>query len=194
MASEELVDRDIRQRIWQGTVPVAVELSPNEVTTLEKPRPFYMSWPRCSYLTLASNPVKEFFASFAPAVTDELWFEGPAGIPLKWHIPVGVLFDLYSNGELPLSVTAHFQSFPSESLLRCPGPNTVRSHFMNQLKESTHVKYGDTKKVNEMSMKETTDIWEGVAQGSLPPADSISFDLWFSFFDFLQRILIDFGA
>jgi hypothetical protein len=37
---------------------------------------------------------------------------------------------------------------------------------MNQLKESTHVKYGDTKKVNEMSMKETTDIWEGVAQGA----------------------------
>lgn len=42
MASEELVDRDIRQRVWQGTVPVAIELSPNEVTTLEKPRPFFV--------------------------------------------------------------------------------------------------------------------------------------------------------
>jgi hypothetical protein len=50
MASEELVDRDIRQRIWQGTVPVAVELSSNEVTTLEKPRPFYVRRARIQIL------------------------------------------------------------------------------------------------------------------------------------------------
>lgn len=62
---------------------------------------------------------------------------------------------------------------------------------MNQLKESTHVKYGDTKKVNELSLKESTDVWEGVAQGTFLSPFLIS--RRFSYFS-SQPILIDFGV
>lgn len=39
--------------------------------------------PRCSYLHLHIEPVREYFASFAPSTVDELWFEAN-GLPLKW--------------------------------------------------------------------------------------------------------------
>jgi autophagy-related protein 5 len=63
------------------------------------------------------------------------WFD-VNGEPLRWHLPVGVLFDLYANTEqLPWEVTIHFRHFPVNQLIRCVGDETVRSVFFNTLKE-----------------------------------------------------------
>jgi hypothetical protein len=103
------------------------------------------------------------------------------GLPLKWHYPIGVLFDLYASQlSLPWSLSVHFQGFPSQTLLRCAGEETVKSHFVNSLKEvcsflrssspffshkllkANYLKHGDNSKVNALSLSEQNDLWEGL--------------------------------
>jgi len=95
-------------------------------------------------------------------MVDEMWFDYK-GKPLKWHYPLGVLFDLFGTTmELPWSLTVHFQGFPHDQLLRCSTEEVVKTHFTNVLKESNYVKHGDCSKVYGLSVSETNDIWEGL--------------------------------
>jgi len=85
------------------------------------------------------------------------------GKPLKWHYPVGVLFDLLcSETELPWALTVHFQGFPHDQLLRCPNEDTVKSHFYSSIKEANHMKHGDGARVNSLSVLEFNGLWEGL--------------------------------
>lgn len=50
-----------------------------------------------------------------------MWLEFN-GQPIKWHFPIGVLFDLHMGNEpqLPWNLTVHFDKFPEECIFRCP--------------------------------------------------------------------------
>jgi hypothetical protein len=37
-------DGEFRKKIWEGTIPIVFNLASNEVTTLEKPNPFFVSF------------------------------------------------------------------------------------------------------------------------------------------------------
>lgn len=52
---------------------------------------------------------------------NEMWLDYN-GQPLKWHYPIGFLYDLYcgSDSQLPWTLTVHFTKFPESILLRCP--------------------------------------------------------------------------
>ena len=68
------------------------------------------------------------------SITDgEIWFDYE-GTPIKWHIPVGVLYDQFcvtsvnnisemslasSSGMLPWALTVHFSKFPEHEILHC---------------------------------------------------------------------------
>jgi len=84
------------------------------------------------------------------------------------HYPVGVLYDLLGEGELPWSLVVHFQNFPAEQLMRLgsSGPTPVRSYFMNSLKESTYVKQNGIKTINDFGIRESDTIWEGLFEGN----------------------------
>jgi hypothetical protein len=41
--ASSISDVEIRKRIWEGTIPICFQLATNEITTLEKPHPFYVS-------------------------------------------------------------------------------------------------------------------------------------------------------
>lgn len=51
----------------------------------------------------------------------DIWFDCN-GTPLKWHFPVGVLFELTAKDKdnLPWMLTIHFSKFPDGMLIRCP--------------------------------------------------------------------------
>jgi len=153
---------EMRKTIWDGLLPVVFNLSPNEVTTFQPPLPFYMTLPRVSYLPIVCGPVRDHFMLYAPSVIDEMWFDFN-GIPLKWHHPIGVLFDLLTTQtDLPWPLTVHFQEFPSASLLRCASEEIVKSQFTNTLKEANFIKHGDAGKVNSLSVLESEALWIGL--------------------------------
>lgn len=84
------------------------------------------------------------------------------------HYPVGVLYDLLGDGELPWSVVVHFQNFPVEQVMRLGSSSAtpVRSYFMNSLKESTYVKQNGIKTINDFGIRESDTIWEGLYEGN----------------------------
>ena len=55
-----------------------------------------------------------------------MWFEAN-GAPLRWHLPVGVLFDLAAAQDAkdvsacttPWNVTVHFDKYPDKEILKC---------------------------------------------------------------------------
>lgn len=58
----------------------------------------------------------------------EMWLEFN-GIPLKWHYPIGVLLDIYSNDiQLPWNIVVHFDKFPENVLMHC------QNKYVNLLK------------------------------------------------------------
>lgn len=55
----ELSEKQIRKRIFQGSVPIKVTLASNEVTAVREPAPFFALVPRGHYLTMLGGKLKE---------------------------------------------------------------------------------------------------------------------------------------
>uniref|UniRef100_A0A151UIC4 Autophagy protein 5 n=1 Tax=Cajanus cajan TaxID=3821 RepID=A0A151UIC4_CAJCA len=95
--------------------------------------------PRIGYLPLLISLLKPHFSTALPPGVDTIWFEYK-GLPLKWYIPTGVLFDLLCvEPERPWNLTikifVHFRGYPSNLVLPCEGEDNVKWSFINSLKE-----------------------------------------------------------
>ncbi|KAK3263984.1 Ubiquitin-like modifier-activating enzyme atg7, partial [Cymbomonas tetramitiformis] len=78
---------------------------------------------------------------FLPPGDTRFWLDYE-GLPLKWSIPTGVLYDLLAKKrDLPWELTVHFRTFPDEVLLKCNDSQTVRAHFYNSLKVTAALPY-----------------------------------------------------
>lgn len=99
-------DREILREIWDGKVPVCFMLATEEACLLEKPEPLYLLVPRQSFFPLVTDVVQRHFQRHIDEEkqqheSHEMWLESD-GQPLKWHYPIGVLFDLLGNKDLYL--------------------------------------------------------------------------------------------
>ncbi|KAF7226699.1 autophagy protein 5 [Nothobranchius furzeri] len=153
-------DKDVLRDVWFGRIPTCFTLNPDEATEREA-EPYYLLLPRVSYLPLVTDKVKKHFLKVMKAEDVEMWFEYE-GTPLKWHYPVGVLFDLHaSNTVLPWSITVHFKSFPDQDLLHCPSNSVVEAHFMSSIKEADALKH-KSQVINDMQKKDHKQLWMGL--------------------------------
>ncbi|XP_067676125.1 autophagy protein 5-like [Haliotis asinina] len=155
-------DREILREVWEGRIPVCFALASEEIETVEQPDPYYLLVPRQSYFPLVTDKVQKHFLKCVEAEKQgEMWLEFE-GQPLKWHYPIGVLFDLYGSGtSLPWNVTVHFQHFPEDELLHCPNKEAVESHFMSVVKEADALKHR-SQVVNSMQKKDHKQLWTGL--------------------------------
>ncbi len=116
-------DREVLREVWDGRVPTCFTLAAPEVETLTAPEPFYLMLPRLSYLPVVTDKLRKHFSRFVSTALQErtMWFEFE-GIPLRWHLPVGVLFDQVCiiNKELlpPWNITVHFDKFPNNEIIQ----------------------------------------------------------------------------
>ncbi|KAK8739600.1 hypothetical protein OTU49_003420 [Cherax quadricarinatus] len=159
-------DREILREVWDGRVPVCVQLASEDCSTLSAPDPYYLMIPRLSYFPLVMDKVRKHFLRFtAQELQDaEMWLESD-GTPLKWHYPVGVLFDLQCGGSaLPWCLTAHFSHFPEQDLIRCQTREVVESHFMSSLKEADGLKHRG-QIITNMQGKDHKQLWMGLCNG-----------------------------
>ncbi|CAB1334325.1 unnamed protein product [Coregonus sp. 'balchen'] len=137
-------DKDVLRDVWFGRIPTCFTLYQDEITEREA-EPFYLLLPRVSYLTLVTDKVKKHFLKVMKAEdVEEMWFDFE-GTPLKWHYPIGLLFDLHaSNTALPWSITVHF-----------------KAHFMSSIKEADALKH-KSQVINDMQKKDHKQLWMGL--------------------------------
>ncbi|KAI9267379.1 autophagy protein Apg5-domain-containing protein, partial [Sporodiniella umbellata] len=94
---------------------------------------------------------------------DSAWYECESE-PLKWHYPVGLLYDLeYQNITLPWSLTIRFKNFPSSTLLAKPTPTTMQNMYMSMIKEAEFLRTGNTKKVMNLSKHDQIQLWQSLS-------------------------------
>ena len=63
-----------------------------------------------TYFPIITEKIERHFVKdVEKELIDEIWLEYE-GQPLKWHYPVGLLYDLYAqDSQLPWNITVHFQ-------------------------------------------------------------------------------------
>ncbi|CAN6236898.1 unnamed protein product [Urochloa humidicola] len=162
------------RRVWGGAVPLQVHLHDADVTALPPPPPFLTLGPRIGYLPLLIPVIKAHFSNALPPGVDTVWFEYK-GLPLKWYVPIGVLFDLLcADPERPWNLIVHFRGYPSEVLSPCEGEDSVKWSYMNSLKEATFIITGNSKSVMNMSQADQVALWESVMKGNLDGFKNVS--------------------
>jgi len=164
-------DDALRRAAWAGRIPTMIMLARDELATIEEPHPCFLSLPRQSFLPFHVKTIIEHFKDHVPPCPDELWLEA-AGAPLKWNIPIGVLFDCLraaaDEGHGPWALTAHFRSFPT-SLLRGGGvvdTKAVTAHVLNTLKEAAYLQHGSAESVMSLSASDQRRLLKAVETGS----------------------------
>ncbi|KAL2652285.1 hypothetical protein R1flu_020413 [Riccia fluitans] len=164
---------EARKHVWMGAIPLLVHLHESEITSLPAPSSYLVLAPRNGYLPLLVDSIKPHFQSTLLPGSDTIWFDYE-GLPLKWHIPTGVLFDLLcAEPERPWNLTVHFRAYPSDVLSPCEDEDSVKWNFVNALKEASYVMYGSTKSVMNLSQLEQTELWKSVVKGDLENYDHV---------------------
>jgi autophagy-related protein 5 len=163
-----------RLETWKGGLPAVFTLAAQEVTTLVPPRSYCMCLPRQSLLPFVTQRVHQHFEPFGPPMGGELWFEH-AGTPLRWQVPIGVLFDLLCGEEaictesLPWQITVHFQQFPANQVLHAT-PHEAESVLINALKESCYLRCGTSSPVMALSKASQNELVASLANSANPAA------------------------
>jgi autophagy-related protein 5 len=162
-------DEGVRRELWDGKIPVCFKLDEDEITMSIRgdrvaPQPCYMMIPRVSYLPLVYEKLDKLYSRAAGRqAEDEVWVSAEA-TPLKWHYPVGVLYDLYGRGQnLPWEITVHFRNFPGDILLHCESKEAVEAHFKSKLKEADFVKH-KSEVIQKLTAQEFGQIWKGFSE------------------------------
>ncbi|TFK75300.1 hypothetical protein BDN72DRAFT_832161 [Pluteus cervinus] len=175
-----------RRLTWEGTVPLEIRVDPKELPAnsdrgLEC---YYMQAPRVSYLPLIMPEIRQFlmdvvFDDAAAKVLKEedWWFESEEGTLLKWHWPIGLIYDNHtisasvkasappaSNVVTPMKLILHLASPPSDKLLLSPSAEACKQAFMGQLKEADFIRWGSTKRMTGLRKVDQDGIWEGIKE------------------------------
>ncbi|OQR78337.1 autophagy protein 5-like [Tropilaelaps mercedesae] len=147
LASE---DRATVNKVWSGQVPTCFKLAEQDCGRLEAPDPFYIMLPRISYLPFFWEKVQNHFSRYVASEyrDSQLWLETPVdpasvlsgSVSLRWHLPIGVLYDLHGGRTLPWTIIVHFRDFPEKELIPCPSKQVAEAYFMNSVKEADFLK------------------------------------------------------
>ncbi|XP_008804849.1 autophagy protein 5 isoform X3 [Phoenix dactylifera] len=164
----ELCSEEAVKYVWEGAIPLQIHLHESEVTTLPPPPPILVLGSRIGYLPLLVPLIKPHFSSTLPPGTDSVWFDYK-GLPLKWYIPIGVLFDLLcAEPERPWNLTVHFRGHPGDVLTPCEGEDSVKWSYINSLKEAAYIINGNCKNIMNMSQADQFELWQSLVKGRIP--------------------------
>jgi len=97
------------------------------------------------------------------------WFEDEATQrPLRWHVWVGVLYDLHNHPseKLPWRIRLHFNNYPSKQILPLSAGRVqeeVRGVYQNSLKQAVTLRTGQARSSLQLLTKEMHDeLWESL--------------------------------
>lgn len=174
-------DKELMRELWQSRLPICFILSDEDTSRIsrtESPEPLYLMLPRHLYLPCFIEKIFRYFSIYYKDVSadstnsiqlNNLWFEYES-IPLKWHYPIGVLYDLYtaslpssSTSHLPWQLIVHFSKFPEGEVIRFPDKDSIESHFMTTLKEADALKHKG-QIIGDMQKRDHKQLWNSLLQ------------------------------
>ncbi|TLD39508.1 autophagy protein-like protein 5 [Venturia nashicola] len=180
--------RPLQAKIWEGCVPLEIRLASNECKTYDQSDAFMILVPRQSYIPLLLPRLHAFFFDSLINEQANSWngWLSYQDVPMKWHLPIGLLYDLYSGASEQLrdthddrpdssdgqeatqgtrawKLTLHFQDWPKEALAQLDSEGKVmQDAFTNSVKESSFVRHGSAKVVMALSKDDSTQLWDAV--------------------------------
>ncbi|KAL2863780.1 autophagy protein 5 [Aspergillus lucknowensis] len=189
MAMEQATLNSIQKTIWDGHLSLSITLAPSESRKFDQTDPYLISYPRISYLPSLLPRLKAFFHSslIDPAAYSphDGWFSFE-NVALKWHYPVGLLYDLYAGADpatkssdtesssskdasLPWRLVVHFSDWPGEELVRLDAQGMVmHDAFINSVKEADFIRNGTAKGIMSLSKDDSSGLWKAVQDVDLP--------------------------
>jgi autophagy-related protein 5 len=185
---------DLQSKIWTGSIPLEIHLSASDCRTYDDSEPYFIQVPRLSYLAFILPRLHAFVLSdlINPDVeAHDAWlsFED---VPLKWHYPLGLLYDLLSGAEpidttsgssgrdavasssaaqpdsttnapLPWRLTVHYTDYPDDQLIPLDaGGRTLLDSYINAVKEADYIRNGTARTVMSMSKEDSDNLWQAV--------------------------------
>ncbi|KAI1723269.1 autophagy protein apg5 domain-containing protein [Ditylenchus destructor] len=170
-----LDDYEIKRTTWESRIPVEFILEESNALMLRKrDHSSFVMLPRISYFSLHLTKVLSRILSSAHANIDDIGGEGnmfedvwlqSSGEALKWHYPIGVLYDTFANlsdhTSLPWQVTIRLKNFPNE-LIRCRSREIMRNCFMQSVKEADQLKHKGNI-IQSMTAEEHLTLFDAVA-------------------------------
>jgi autophagy-related protein 5 len=181
----------LQRRVWDGRLPLEIRLAPADCRSYADSEPYLIQYPRLSYLAFLLPRLHTFFAPKlinpdTPA--NEAWFEFET-VPLKWHYPAGLLYDIHSGAEpvdlgrrataeasqasilahsseqqpLPWKLVVHYSELPSEQLYPLDAEGrSMRDSFVNAVKEADFIRNGSARTIMGMSKEDSENLWKSV--------------------------------
>ncbi|CAN6607429.1 autophagy protein 5 [Trichomonascus vanleenenianus] len=167
---------EVRELIWNGTIPIKVTLAGNESRSPDK-QEYLLTVPRNSYISIY---LPQILAYFRPSLNDphnadkhDWWFDFE-GVPVRWNWPVGLSYDLLTgldptqaaeeknDSHLPWALELHHKNYPKDYILGYESIDSLRDYWLNQSKEACYLRDGNAKAIMNMSKDETDELWESV--------------------------------
>lgn len=158
------MNTEIHREIWNGRLPICFKLNTDDVIGVNQPEPYFMMASRVTYFPLVLNGVIKYFNRFVDQtkdVTNDIWLDYD-GQPIKWHLPIGLSWDLYGSvDDLPWRLILHFSEFPSDQLVRCNTKTSIENNYMSTVKEADGLKHKGSVMKN-LVKKECNQLWLGL--------------------------------
>ena len=183
----------LQDQTWGGSLALEIRLAASDCRTYNESEPYLIQFPRLSYAAFILPRLHAFFASSlinpeVPAHEAWLSFED---VPLKWHYPLGLLYDLFSGAE-PVDLeglrrevsvstsqgtavfssgvtptawrlTIHYTELPADKLIRLDGTgSTLLDSYINGVKEADFIRNGSGRPVMSLSKDDSDKLWQAV--------------------------------
>uniref|UniRef100_A0A7S2QCZ1 Autophagy protein 5 n=1 Tax=Zooxanthella nutricula TaxID=1333877 RepID=A0A7S2QCZ1_9DINO len=166
-----LTEFDVQRRMCGGRVLLRVRLSCDEIAWVTEPCPLFVLAPRLAYLPFFFHEVFEHFKAFVPPLIGqsyELWFDY-AGVPLRWHYPIGVLVDVLVGTEVPtpLDLTVHFRGGPAKEVLPFSGIGDLKNAVMSAIRQAVFLQHGSATPWSKLPMQQQQRLWDAIKTADL---------------------------
>jgi autophagy-related protein 5 len=100
-------------------------------------------------------------------------------VPLKWHLPLGLLYDIYvlstqdaqhdknAPAPLPFKLTLHFAADTDKGALPDASPVVLHDSYINSVKEADFLRSGTAKPIMTLSAQDSKALWTSTLEGDL---------------------------
>ncbi|EXJ79396.1 hypothetical protein A1O3_08898 [Capronia epimyces CBS 606.96] len=173
----------LQRIVWQARIPLEIRLAASECRSFNEADAYLIAYPRLSYLPLLLPKLHAFFSTSLIAdpetVSPYTGYFTYDGVPLKWHLPVGLLYDIYvlstrdagadnaAPTSLPFRLTLHFAPDPEKPTMAAT-PVVLHDSFINSVKEADFLRSGTAKPIMTLGAQESRALWSSTQDNDLP--------------------------